>query len=75
VDGEISREARTEPVRILIADDHALVRGGLRMMLEDEPGLEVIGEASNGREALELCRSLKPDLVLMDVWMPEMDGL
>ena len=75
MDGEISREARTEPVRILIADDHALVRGGLRMMLEDEPGLEVIGEASNGREALELCRSLKPDLVLMDVRMPEMDGL
>ena len=75
MDGEIPREATTEPVRILIADDHSLVRGGLRAMLDDEPGLEVIGEASNGREALELCRRLRPDLVLMDVRMPEMDGL
>jgi NarL family two-component system response regulator LiaR len=68
-------EARTEPMRIIITDDHALVRDGLRSMLEDEPGLEVVGEAANGREALELCRSLEPDLVLMDVRMPEMDGL
>src|SRR3712207_6544563 len=62
-------------IRIMITDDHALVRDGLRSMLEDEPGLEVVGEAANGREALELCRSLKPDLVLMDVRMPERDGL
>src|SRR3712207_1584966 len=62
-------------IRIMITDDHALVRDGLRSMLEDEPGLEVVGEAANGREALELCRSLKPNLVLMDVRMPEMDGL
>ena len=75
MEDEILLEARTEPVRIIIADDHALVRGGMRMMLEDEPGLEVIGEAVNGREALELCRRLRPDLVLMDVRMPEMDGL
>ena len=68
-------EAWTEPMRIIITDDHALVRDGLRSMLEDEPGLEVVGEAANGREALELCRSLRPDLVLMDVRMPEMDGL
>lgn len=68
-------EAQTEPRRLLITDDHALVRDGLRSMLEDEPGLEVVGEAANGREALELCRSLAPDLVLMDVRMPEMDGL
>jgi len=68
-------EAPTGPVRLVIADDHALVRDGLRSMLDDEPGLEVVGEAANGREALELCRSLKPDLVLMDVRMPEMDGL
>jgi len=73
--GEILEEARTEPMRIIITDDHALVRDGLRSMLEDEPGLEVVGEAANGREALELCRSLEPDLVLMDVRMPEMDGL
>ncbi len=75
VESEVSREARTEPARIIIADDHELVRGGMRMMLEEEPGLEVVGEAVNGREALELCRRLRPDLVLMDVRMPEMDGL
>ncbi len=62
-------------IRLLIADDHALVRSGLRSMLEREPGIEIVGEARNGREAVELCRSLRPDLVLMDVRMPEMDGL
>src|SRR5919112_6111266 len=62
-------------VRLLIADDHALVRSGLRSMLQREPGIEIVGEAQNGREAVELCRSLRPDLVLMDVRMPEMDGL
>ena len=62
-------------IRLLIADDHALVRGGLRSMLQREPGVEIVGEARNGREAVELCRSLEPDLVLMDVRMPEMDGL
>src|ERR687893_1032290 len=75
MNGEISEEAKTEPMRIMITDDHALVRDGLRSMLGDEPGLEVVGEAANGQEALELCRSLEPDLVLMDVRMPEMDGL
>jgi CheY-like chemotaxis protein len=69
------REARTGPVRILIADDHARVRDRLRSLVDDEAGLEVVGEAANGREAVEQCRSLKPDLVLMDVRMPEMDGL
>ena len=63
------------PVRLLIADDHALVRQGLRGMLEREPDIEVVGEAHNGREAVELCRALGPNLVLMDVRMPEMDGL
>ena len=65
----------TPPARLLIAEDHALVREGLRAMLESEADLEVAGEAENGREALEACRSLNPDLVLMDVRMPEMDGL
>src|SRR5919199_1922873 len=63
------------PARVLIADDHILVRDGYKLMLEHEEGLEVVGEASNGREAVELCRKLRPELVLMDVRMPEMDGL
>ncbi len=62
-------------IRLLIADDHTLVRSGLRSMLRREPDIEIVGEARNGREAVELCRSLRPDLVLMDVRMPEMDGL
>ncbi len=68
-------EASPTAARVLIAEDHALVREGIRMMLSGEPGLEVIAEAENGQEALELCRELKPDLVLMDVRMPKMDGL
>jgi DNA-binding NarL/FixJ family response regulator len=63
------------PARILIADDHALVREGLRTMLSGEDGIEVIAEANDGRQALTLCRELGPDLVLMDVRMPVMDGL
>lgn len=60
---------------MLIADDHYLVREGTQAMLKSEPDLEVVGEAEDGREAVELCRRLKPDLVLMDVRMPGMDGL
>ncbi len=63
------------PARLIVADDHALVRKGIEGMLESEPDLEVVGEAANGREALELSRRLHPDLVLMDVCMPQMDGL
>jgi DNA-binding NarL/FixJ family response regulator len=61
--------------RILIADDQALVRGGLRMILDAQPDLEVVGEAADGREALQRARELSPDLVLMDIRMPELDGL
>jgi DNA-binding NarL/FixJ family response regulator len=61
--------------RILIADDQALVRGGLRMILDAQPDLDVVGEAADGREALQRARELSPDLVLMDVRMPELDGL
>ena len=63
------------PARLLIVDDHELVRESTQLMLEGEPDLEVVGEAVDGRHALELCRQLHPDLVLMDVRMPEMDGL
>src|SRR5829696_6783207 len=67
---------RTQPpARLLIADDHPLLRQALRSMHSGEPDLEVIGEAQNGLEALEMCRTLRPDLVLMDLWMPEMGGL
>jgi DNA-binding NarL/FixJ family response regulator len=75
MEGEAEPGTQTTPRRVLIADDHELVREGLRGMLAYEQDLEVVGEASNGWEAVELCRSLMPDLVLMDVRMPEMDGL
>lgn len=63
------------PARLIVADDHVLVRKGIEGMLEGEPDLEIVGEAADGREVLELCRRLRPDLVLMDVCMPQMDGL
>ena len=75
MEGEATLGKRTGPARLLLADDHDLVRGGFNRMLDREADLEVVGEAANGREAVELCRSLRPDLVLMDVRMPEMDGL
>ncbi len=64
-----------EEKRLLIVDDHAMVRSGLRYMLSKEPDLNVVGEAANGHEALDLCRGLRPDLVLMDVNLPDTDGL
>ena len=60
---------------VLIADDQALMRAGFRMILEAEPDLEVVGEAANGREAVAEAGRLRPDVVLMDVRMPEMDGI
>ena len=72
---ELEPGMRTTPARVLIADDHELVRDGFKRMLSYEEDLEVVGEASNGREAVKLCQRLNPDLVLMDVRMPEMDGL
>lgn len=62
-------------IKILIADDHLLIRQGLRLVLDTEPDLELVGEASDGSEALRLCKKLKPDVVLMDLRMPTMDGL
>ena len=70
-----SSMARNAPIRVLLADDHEVVRRGFGLVLGTQPDIEVVGEASNGREALERARSLRPDLVLMDVTMPVMDGL
>jgi DNA-binding NarL/FixJ family response regulator len=65
----------TAPVRVLIVDDHPVVRNGLRGMLDGEPGVAVVGEASDGAEALALAGPLRPDVVLMDLRMPGMDGI
>ena len=62
-------------IRVLIADDQSLVRRGLAAIINMEEGIEVIGEAGNGLEAIELWRALKPDVVLMDLRMPELGGL
>lgn len=62
-------------VRILIADDHAIVRDGIRSLLATVPDIEVVAEAENGREAVSKARGLQPDVILMDLMMPEMDGI
>ncbi|TCO36075.1 DNA-binding NarL/FixJ family response regulator [Kribbella steppae] len=62
-------------IRVLVVDDQALLRGGFRLILESQPGIEVVAEAADGREALAKARELRPDVVLMDVRMPGMDGL
>jgi DNA-binding NarL/FixJ family response regulator len=67
--------AADRTARVIIADDHDLARAGLREILSAEPSVKVVGEASTGQEALTLCRELRPDVVLMDIRMPEMDGL
>ena len=64
-----------QPIRVLIADDHALLRAGIRSLLAGISDIDVIGEASDGREALELVASLRPHVILMDIGMPNMNGL
>jgi DNA-binding NarL/FixJ family response regulator len=65
----------TDPIRVLLVDDQVLVRMGFRMVLDAQDGIEVVGEADNGRMGIEMCRTLAPDVVLMDVRMPDTDGI
>ena len=62
-------------IRIVLADDHSIMREGLRLLIERHPDLEVVGEADNGRKAVELAHELKPDIVVMDVSMPDLNGM
>jgi DNA-binding NarL/FixJ family response regulator len=70
-----ARREKMNTFRILIADDHEIVRQGVRSLLENHPGWEVSGEAKDGREAVERCKALQPDLVLLDIGMPTLNGL
>ena len=65
----------TKPIRVLLADDHALFRAGIRSLMQTLDGIEIVAEASNGREALDLCKTHRPDVVLMDIMMPQLNGL
>jgi NarL family two-component system response regulator LiaR len=65
----------TEEIRILIVDDHAIVREGQRALIETEPGMTLVGEATNGVDAINLARSLNPDVIFMDLFMPDMGGI
>src|SRR5712691_13339720 len=62
-------------IRILLVDDHAVVRQGFKMILSAQPDMQIVGEAGNGREAVELAEKLQPDVVVMDVAMPELNGI
>ena len=63
------------PVRILLADDHTVMRNGLRLLLERQPNLQVVGEAADGRQAVALCETVNPDVVVMDIAMPNLNGI
>ena len=63
------------PIRVMIVDDHAMVRTGLATFLEVSDGLDLVGQATNGQEAIELCERFQPDVILMDLVMPKMDGV
>lgn len=62
-------------IRVVLADDQAMVRAGLRLILETQPDVEVVGEAADGEEALRVAKQQRPDLVLMDIRMPRVDGI
>lgn len=63
------------PIKVLIVDDHAVVRAGMKMLMENDNSIDIVGECENGLEGVERCRELKPDVVIMDVTMPEMNGV
>jgi len=65
----------SQPIRVLVADDHAIVRKGIRALLATEPGIQVVGEAQNGQQAIDCASQMQPDVILMDLVMPEMDGI
>ena len=65
----------TAPIRVLVVDDHAIIRKGLKAVLELVPDIELVGEAENGKQAVKMDRELTPDVILMDLMMPEMDGI
>lgn len=64
----------TTEIRVLLADDHSLVRKGFRRLLDDEPGIKVVGEACDGVQAVEFARELRPDVIVMDMAMPGLNG-
>ena len=64
-----------QPIQVMIVDDHAMVRKGLAAFLKNEPELELVGEARDGREAIDACGRLQPDVILMDLIMPELGGV
>jgi len=72
---DLKKESHLQPIRVLIADDHARSRRGLRALLATSPAIEVVGEASNGQEAVQLAETCCPDTILMDARMPVMSGL
>jgi DNA-binding NarL/FixJ family response regulator len=74
-DPEPPRDDTADPVAVLIADDQALVRAGFRAILEGQPGITVVGEALDGRDAVDLVARRRPDVVLMDIQMPDLDGI
>jgi two-component system response regulator NreC len=67
--------SENDKIRVVLADDHAVLRAGLKALIEDEPDIDVVGEASNGAEALEVVKRERPDVVVMDIAMPVMNGL
>src|SRR5690242_21031448 len=74
-DGTGMTEGRVEPVRLLVADDHPVYRDGLRLLLGDREGIEVVGTATTGGEAVERAASTDPDVVIMDLRMPNLNGI